>query len=142
MFAKTSIKSKMAILVAAFSLAMIAQIIESWSTITSVSVNGPRYQHIVMTKDLIADILPPPEYVIESYLGVLEMKDETDPTRLRALTEEAARLRKDYEDRHRFWQSQNLTPEVKRAFLEDSYIPAIRFFDLRDGKLIPAVLAG
>src|SRR5256885_9798718 len=129
MFAKTSIKSKMAILVATFSLAMVALIIESWSTIASVSVNGPRYEHIVMTKDLIADILPPPEYVIETYLGVLEMRDETDPMRLRVLTEEGARLRKAYEERHRFWQTQPLSPEVKRALLEDSYLPAIRFFE-------------
>ena len=32
------------------------------------SVGGPVYEQIVLGKDLVADILPPPEYVIEAYL--------------------------------------------------------------------------
>jgi hypothetical protein len=42
----------------------------SWSfkTLNELKVNGPLYQRIVQNKDLIADILPPPEYIIESYL--------------------------------------------------------------------------
>jgi methyl-accepting chemotaxis protein len=31
-------------------------------------VNGPVYQEIVNGKDLIADILPPPLYIVESYM--------------------------------------------------------------------------
>ena len=38
------------------------------SALGQLKVNGPIYRQIVLGKDLIADILPPPEYVIESYL--------------------------------------------------------------------------
>ncbi len=38
------------------------------SALSELKVNGPIYRQIVLGKDLIADILPPPEYVIESYL--------------------------------------------------------------------------
>lgn len=31
-----------------------------------IKVNGPVYRDIIRGKDLIADILPPPEYIIES----------------------------------------------------------------------------
>ncbi|HQN49646.1 MAG TPA: hypothetical protein PK913_01115, partial [Phenylobacterium sp.] len=31
-------------------------------------IEGPLYHRISLGKDLIADILPPPEYVIEAYL--------------------------------------------------------------------------
>lgn len=40
----------------------------SVSTIGTLKVGGPIYTQIVLGKDLIADILPPPEYLIESYL--------------------------------------------------------------------------
>ena len=38
-------------------------------------INGLMYQKIVLGKDLTADILPPPEYAIESYLITLELKE-------------------------------------------------------------------
>ncbi len=38
------------------------------SALSQLKVNGPIYRQIVLGKDLIADILPPPEYVIEAYL--------------------------------------------------------------------------
>lgn len=40
-------------------------------SITDVRVGGPRYADIVQKKDLVADILPPPVFVIEGYLMVL-----------------------------------------------------------------------
>lgn len=46
----------------------------SWSfkVLSELKVNGPVYQRIIQGKDLIADILPPPEYIIESYLVSLQ----------------------------------------------------------------------
>ena len=35
--------------------------------LSEVKVGGPLYDKIKLGNDLIADILPPPEYVIESY---------------------------------------------------------------------------
>ena len=45
----------------------------SFKALNEIQVNGPIYQRIVQSKDLIADILPPPEYIIESYLVCLQM---------------------------------------------------------------------
>ena len=36
------------------------------------TVNGPIYQRIVLGKDLVADILPPPEYILEPYVPARE----------------------------------------------------------------------
>ena len=36
--------------------------------LSEVKVGGPLYNKLKLGNDLIADILPPPEYVIESYL--------------------------------------------------------------------------
>ena len=43
----------------------------SFKTLAELKVNGPLYQRIVQSKDLIADVLPPPEYIIE-YMGDFE----------------------------------------------------------------------
>ena len=42
-------------------------------TIDSIKIRGPLYLDIVSYKDLLADILPPPAYLIESYLTSLEL---------------------------------------------------------------------
>ena len=39
-----------------------------YSTLERIKISGPLYAEIITGKDLVADILPPPEYIIESYL--------------------------------------------------------------------------
>ena len=68
----------------------------SFDTLNTVKVNGPLYKEIIDNKDLIADILPPPEYLIESYLLVLQMLDEQDKSKLDALIQKSAKLRQEY----------------------------------------------
>ena len=50
----------------------------AWSTVETVKVRGPHYNKISADKDLIADILPPPHYIIESYFTVLLMVQAPD----------------------------------------------------------------
>src|SRR5262249_44086684 len=59
----------------------------AFSTLHLVKVNGPYYVNIIEHKDVIADVLPPPEYVIEAYLVCLQMVEETDPARLAKMVE-------------------------------------------------------
>ena len=44
---------------------------------TSVQVNGPAYQRIVVQKDIIADVMPPPAYAIEAYLATHRIMEAT-----------------------------------------------------------------
>lgn len=69
--------------------------------IRELKVNGPIYQKVVLGKDLIADILPPPEYVIEAYLEATLVYN--DPPSLAQRRERLAALRKDYDERHAYW---------------------------------------
>ena len=62
-----------------------------------VKVSGPYYQSIVLGKDLVADILPPPEYLIEPYLVAFQMRDESDPQEMGKLIEKMNTLKADYE---------------------------------------------
>ena len=64
----------------------------SYYGLNKVKVNGSIYAQIVLGKDLIADILPPPEYLIESYLNCFQMIDavETQAIGIKLRGEESA----------------------------------------------------
>jgi methyl-accepting chemotaxis protein len=109
------------------------------STLKRVKVNGPIYDEIVLGKDLIADILPPPEYIIESYLVSLQLLQEKDPAQIEFLITRGNQLKQDYLDRHEFWLK-NLEPcDMKKIMTEDSYKYAMDFFEKRDQLFIPAI---
>jgi methyl-accepting chemotaxis protein len=137
-----TIGKKLVVLAVAFALGLTAFGGFAFCTLNRVRVNGPIYQNIVQNKDLIADILPPPEYIIESYLVVLQMVDEKDPDTIRSLVQCSATLRKDYDARHEYWEAELAPSNMKDTLLSDSYEPAVKFFDLRDKELIPAVMQG
>ena len=63
-------------------------------------VSGPVYTQISTNKDLLADILPPPAYVIEAYLEAnLAVQD---PTTVAARKARLAKLHAEYSDRLNF----------------------------------------
>ena len=62
------IKTRFALLLGLVGLGFVILSLWSFKTLNELKVNGALYQQIVQNKDLIADVLPPPVYVIESYL--------------------------------------------------------------------------
>jgi methyl-accepting chemotaxis protein len=103
-------------------------------------VNGPLYSDVVQGKDLIADVLPPPAYIIESFLLVLRMQEETETVRIEELARRLRDLRKEYDERHTFWTQDLAEGDVKTLFLKDSYRPAMEFFDATEREYVPAIL--
>jgi methyl-accepting chemotaxis protein len=114
----------------------------TWATIDRAKVGGPGYDRIVLYKDLIADILPPPNYIIESYLTVLQLADPDRAVEHDALFAKLAQLRKDYDARHQFWTAQALPDALKRSFLDDAHQAAKRFYEVADKEFAPAVREG
>jgi methyl-accepting chemotaxis protein len=108
----------------------------SFKVLNDLKVNGPTYQRIVQGKDLIADILPPPEYVIESYLVALQMISAT-PTERAALVENLKSSKSDYETRHLFWISEHLD-EALRQQIDAAEKQAADFYEVAFNRFIPA----
>ena len=61
-----SFKNKLWLLVGVFTAGFVASTLFAFNTLARLKVNGPIYKEIVLQKDLLADILPPPEYLIEA----------------------------------------------------------------------------
>ncbi|MDQ1883639.1 methyl-accepting chemotaxis protein [Aeromonas salmonicida] len=92
-------------------------------------------------KDLVADILPPPLYLIESQLLVYSLlnakADERD-----GILQSLATLEQDFNARIRFWQKSTLDEKVKNSLLGEQIIQGNRFWQLLDSKFTPAIKQG
>lgn len=137
-----TIGAKLKLLTAIAALGIV--IFGGWSmmTLQELKVNGPIYKRIVQAKDLIADVLPPPEYVIESYLIVLKMVEEPDALKVAALKNRLAALHTEYDTRHAFWLKDLEEGELKKRMVEDSYEPAVAFYKLAETQVVSAVESG
>jgi methyl-accepting chemotaxis protein/CheY-like chemotaxis protein len=144
LFKDASIGIKLMILLVVFIAGYATFGLVSFSTLNILRVNGDLYNHIIMSKDLIADVLPPPGYIIESYLDVLQMVDETDPAQMNNFIVELKRLEADYNERHRFWVGEPLLEQgaLRDAMLTGAYDPAIQFYDIVNSRFIPALRNG
>ncbi|MBU1365791.1 MAG: methyl-accepting chemotaxis protein [Gammaproteobacteria bacterium] len=111
----------------------------TWKTLEQSRVGGPAYQRIILQKDLVADILPPPNYIIESYLTVLLLADPERTGERDVLIEKLGQLRNEYQTRHTFWLQQTLPSPLKQTFLEDADRPAQAFFELVNKEFLPEV---
>ncbi len=136
-----SVRAQLRLLLAAFLVGFLALGWVVFQGLGKVQVNGPIYQRVVQGKDLVADILPPPEYLIEAYLVTLEMA-RADGASLPALYEKSRQLREDFETRHQVWAKELPAGELKDLMVEEAYRPGIAFLDLRDREFIPALKAG
>jgi methyl-accepting chemotaxis protein len=100
------------------------------------------YKEIIRGKDLVADILPPPEYIIESYLLSLQMLNETSETRINDFIKLSKSLEQTYLERNRYWKEQLPEGDMKNLFVVESYNAAIDFFSLYNNEFIPALVNG
>jgi methyl-accepting chemotaxis protein len=143
-FKDMNIGKKLILLVSIFILGYTSFALFSFRTLQTLRIEGDLYDRIIMNKDLIADVLPPPEYIIESYLKVLQLVDETDPAQIRAFIADLNRLKKDYDARHQFWIDEPLLGpgEMRTAMLEGAYNPAIKFYHIVFNEFIPALEQG
>lgn len=100
-------------------------------------VGGPLYSDIKLGNDLIADILPPPEYVIEAYLqATLAMRE---PDQLAAHGERLVQLRKDYDERKAYWTASSLSADLKTALVQKSDAEVQKFWKVLSDQLLPAL---
>ncbi|WP_052808166.1 methyl-accepting chemotaxis protein [Methyloterricola oryzae] len=114
----------------------------SMGALRELQVNGPVYQRVVQGKDLIADILPPPEYIIESYLVALQIERAASAEERQALVERLKHLQTEYQERHRYWEGQELDAATRQHFLEASHRAVEDYYLAAFDRYIPAILRG
>lgn len=114
----------------------------AWRTLDQVRVKGPIYEEIILGNNLIADILPPPQYIIESYLLVLRLRDESEPAEISRLIERGNELRVRYENGQEDWKRRLASDAMGNMMTITSARAAMEFYRLRDDEYVPALRAG
>jgi methyl-accepting chemotaxis protein len=142
MINKITLKGKFNLLIALFTAGALLFGFVAFRMIANVKVNGPHYELIIRGKDLQADILPPPAYILESYAVVLQCLNASTPETVNALVEKGDALRKDFTDRYTYWESNLPDPAMRKLLLEDARTPALEFFKIRDTQFNAALKAG
>jgi len=97
-------------------------------TLSQLKVNGPVYDGIIDGKDLVADILPPPLYLVEAYM--LASEAVLDPSRAEQASVKIATLASDYQTRRQYWQASQLPAALKQKLAEDVLIKGDAFWRL------------
>lgn len=136
---KLTIKARLGVILGVLIVGFTLFGVATLHAMNTLNVNGPIYSRIVQGKDLIADILPPPEYIIESYLVVLQLSHSTNSDEIAALANRLQDLKKEYDARHGFWQGEVLENEIKMPLLEDSYKASQAFYNEAQTSFIPSV---
>ena len=107
----------------------------AYSTVNELKIAGPRYERIAQGQHLIADVVPPPEFLVEAYLAVHQMIEETDRRRLEDLIQESQQFRAKFEARHQYWERALPPGTLRDEMLVHSYEPAAEFFRIRDEEI-------
>ena len=145
-FQKFRLAAKLYSITALVCLGFIANGLWNHTTLNLAKVHGPYYGRIVQGKDLIADILPPPEYIIESYLLALHLADEVEAganeVTIKHLVDRCRDLEAEYHNRHKFWSVDLPAGPMKQAMTVDSFEPAKKFYAALDKEFFPACIAG
>ncbi len=138
-FRNLKLARRFIVLIIVFALGFVFYGAWSLKALNELQVSGPMYQRIVQGKDLIADILPPPEYVIESFLVSLQLSEATDKADQDSLISRLKSLKGEYDTRHEFWQKEGLETEISDVLLKQAHDPAVAFYATVFNGLIPAV---
>jgi methyl-accepting chemotaxis protein len=108
-------------------------------TSMQLKVNGPVFNEIMLGKQLVADIQPPPVFTVEAYILAQQMNDgaEGAASGKKRLTE----LKRAYLERKQYWDKAPI-PEVLRGELNMVLIGNTFFWNELETNFIPALEKG
>lgn len=140
MFGHGSVKSRLSVLIGIFSVGIVILLILGTSALRNVEVAATLMGN---GKDIVADILPPPLYLIEAQLVTNEIMQAPLNER-KAMADRFHQLRKDYDDRNAYWKSKS--DDIDRRILDSLFgrqkEKADAYWDTLEKKFLPAALSG
>ncbi|MBF8274074.1 MAG: HAMP protein [Magnetococcales bacterium] len=109
--------------------------------IETYKINGPLYDKIIQDKDLLADVLPPPLHVLESWEVLLDMYHFTTKEEIHPLSEKLDTLKKEYDQRREYWQKATLDPKLV-SLMDQANETVSEFYDLGRNQYLKSLLDG
>jgi len=107
-----------------------------------VRINGPLYKAIDDGQAVVADILPPPLFIVESHLTVFELVDAQahgDTARVGLLEALLRQREREFEARRAEWTRALPPGAVKDSLVDAACAPAATYFRVVERDLLPAL---
>jgi methyl-accepting chemotaxis protein len=116
-----------------------AALVVSTVIIAQVRFGGPIQRQGALQDELLADILPPPAFVVEPYLRATLIQTRPESTRYQI--DQLAECRREFASRRAYWKTAPV-PEELRPALASTLSEADAFWAIMDERYLPAVRAG
>ena len=134
-----SIRSKLSLLIGVFVAGFVAFIAVAFRSLEP-ELERSDFKDVVVMKDVIADVLPPPIYVLEPYVVLLELGHQ--PAELARLEKRWEALEAAYVERQAKWQSELPEGRLRETLAREVTQAATAFFELGRREVFPAARAG
>jgi methyl-accepting chemotaxis protein WspA len=128
-----------------FLLGYGALVLVAGTTLMRVMINGELYEQVVTDKDVIADILPPPKFIVESYLLAHRIAAEREGPVRAGLVSELRSAKREYDERQAYWTERLKGADdrlLRKELVETSHDHAVKFFETALGRFLDVVKAG
>jgi methyl-accepting chemotaxis protein len=134
---KFSLRASLAVVGLLVTVATVGSLSIQATAIKVYNIGGQAYQDIVLKKDFVADVAPPPINLVQPYALALESMSfhRTSEKNLDRL----GQLRSEYQQRKAFWLQSTL-PSAMRERLERTVFPSTdKFWNIVENQLKPAI---
>ena len=118
---------------------VLAIIVLATVVVFGIRAGGPLTKGAALQDELLADVLPPPAFVVEPYLNASLIVH--DPERAGPQLAELKDERADFEARKQYWKGADV-PQQLRPAVNDTIAAADRFWQIMDSRFLPAVNSG
>jgi methyl-accepting chemotaxis protein len=112
------------------------------TTLNTVKIGSDKEQAIAEQNVLLADILPPPAFLVETQLRVLELREAFRLGDTAAMTEARDTidvLADQFRDRQDHWQTALVDGSPEKASMADARTAGFAYLDIVETRLLPAI---
>ena len=118
---------------------LLAIIVLASAVVYAIRADGPMTRQSALQAEILADVLPPPAFVVEPYLNAALIL--RDPARAGPYLNDLKDERAEFEARKTYWKTAPVPAQLRQP-LNDTIAAADKFWQVMDGKFLPAVAAG
>ena len=112
-----------------------------FDTVSQVKINGPHYRSIALGHELVADVLPPGVYLVETYLIAFEMMD-AEGEKLDELILKSDRLKAHFLERSAYWNGTLPDDSLNQLLMGKAVYPGNDLLETMEKGFIPALRVG
>ncbi|MFC7418640.1 methyl-accepting chemotaxis protein [Iodobacter arcticus] len=136
-----TVKQQLSILLGSILLCILVLASHSYQSLITVMINGHLYKQITETNNLTADILPPPQYIIESFLIINQLNSSPDQAQA-PLLKRLQETKQAFYQGQESWKTKTLPTLLLQGLTQTVFKTAHAFYQETDKNFLPALQAG